>query len=262
MTCDHLVGQAHELAVDVGDVGRLRLEDGVAEDADLVRGGGARHSAARLPWRWPYPRPVSAGQYFTEEPAVGSSRRTLMLNLPDLAVPLWPTAACSPATAWIRARTTCCWRCPLRRRPATCSTSAAGTGRSPSRWPAGRRAPRCGRSTSTSGPWPCARRTPPPIGLPNVRCVAPDAVPDHVAFATIWCNPPIRIGKAPLHTLLLRWLGRLEEGAAAHLVVQKHLGADSLRRGWARNGLPTTRRGSRQGYRLLDVTCASSTAPA
>ncbi len=46
---------------------------------------------------------------------------------------------------------------------------------------------------------------------------------------TIWSNPPIRIGKQALHELLERWLGAADaRTAAAMLVVQKHLGADSL----------------------------------
>jgi len=64
--------------------------------------------------------------------------------------------------------------------------------------------------------------------LTGVHAVGPDDVPDDVTFATIWSNPPIRVGKAVLHELLLRWLPRLERGGTAYLVVQKNLGADSL----------------------------------
>jgi 16S rRNA G1207 methylase RsmC len=83
--------------------------------------------------------------------------------------------------------------------------------------------------------------------------VSPDAVPDAVAFAGIWSNPPIRVGKAALHGLLRRWLARLDADGAAHLVVQKHLGADSLARWLAAEGWTVERRCSRMGYRLLDV---------
>ncbi|WP_353066500.1 class I SAM-dependent methyltransferase [Arcanobacterium hippocoleae] len=44
----------------------------------------------------------------------------------------------------------------------------------------------------------------------------------------IWSNPPIRIGKAELHELLLRWLALLSSSGVAYFVVQKNLGADSL----------------------------------
>ncbi len=90
-------------------------------------------------------------------------------------------------------------------------------------------------------------------GLANVRVAAPDDVPADVTFATIWSNPPIRIGKPALHELLTRWLGRLTPDGRALLVVHKHLGSDSLHRWLDAEGWPTTRLGSAKGYRLLDV---------
>jgi len=93
-------------------------------------------------------------------------------------------------------------------------------------------------------------------GATNVRVAAPDEVPADVRFAAIRSNPPIRIGKEPLHDLLRRWLPRLTDDGRAVLVVQKHLGADSLQRWLERQGFPATRLGSRVGYRLLEVQCA------
>jgi 16S rRNA (guanine1207-N2)-methyltransferase len=95
----------------------------------------------------------------------------------------------------------------------------------------------------------------------NVRPVQPDQVPAGLRFAAIWSNPPIRIGKAALHELLLRWLPRLQPGADAHLVVQRNLGADSLHR-WLQDTLPAgwtvTRAGSAKGYRVLRVASPPS----
>jgi 16S rRNA G1207 methylase RsmC len=88
-------------------------------------------------------------------------------------------------------------------------------------------------------------------GVANVRVAAPDAVPADVRFDAIWSNPPIRIGKPALHDLLTTWLGRLAPGGAAVLVVQKHLGADSLQRWLTDTGHPTERIASRAGFRLL-----------
>jgi 16S rRNA G1207 methylase RsmC len=88
-------------------------------------------------------------------------------------------------------------------------------------------------------------------GLGNVRVVAPDDVPADVRFATIWSNPPIRIGKSALHDLLLAWLGRLTPDGTAALVVQKHLGADSLQRWLGTAGFPARRVVSRAGFRVL-----------
>jgi 16S rRNA (guanine1207-N2)-methyltransferase len=94
-------------------------------------------------------------------------------------------------------------------------------------------------------------------GLTNVRVAAPDDVPDATAFDGMWSNPPIRIGKAALHDLLTRWLAKLAPDAHAALVVQKHLGSDSLARWLGEQGWTVVRLGSRRGYRILDVTKAT-----
>ena len=62
-------------------------------------------------------------------------------------------------------------------------------------------------------------------GLSNVRCVLPDAGEVPARLAGIWSNPPVRIGKGPLHA----WLEKEE--------------------GWS-----VTRLAARSGYRLLRVT--------
>jgi 16S rRNA (guanine1207-N2)-methyltransferase len=90
-------------------------------------------------------------------------------------------------------------------------------------------------------------------GLTNVRVAAPEDVPDDVRFGTMWSNPPIRIGKAALHELLELWLGRLADDGSAVLVVQKHLGADSLARWLVEQGRSVERLTSRMSYRLLEV---------
>lgn len=88
----------------------------------------------------------------------------------------------------------------------------------------------------------------------TVQTALPDDVPADLAFDQIWSNPPIRIGKAALHDLLGRWLDRLAPGTGtAELVVQKHLGADSLARWLAEQGWATERTASRGGYRILHV---------
>ena len=90
----------------------------------------------------------------------------------------------------------------------------------------------------------------------RVRVVTPDQVPHGLRFATIWSNPPIRIGKPQLHALLEAWIPRLEPGATAWLVVQKHLGADSLLRWLAErfDDHEVERADSRRTYRILAVT--------
>jgi 16S rRNA (guanine1207-N2)-methyltransferase len=95
-------------------------------------------------------------------------------------------------------------------------------------------------------------------GLANVRAATPDEVPDDMAFAALWSNPPVRVGKAALHDLLDRWLPRLAPGGHALLVVQKHLGADSLHRWLAERGWAVDRLASRMAYRVLDVRAAGT----
>jgi 16S rRNA G1207 methylase RsmC len=95
-------------------------------------------------------------------------------------------------------------------------------------------------------------------GLTNVRVCTPDEVPGDVRFDALWSNPPIRIGKPALHELLLGWFARLAPGAEAHLVVHKHLGADSLQRWLGDHGHPTDRIATGAGFRVLRVRVAPS----
>ncbi|WP_435770147.1 class I SAM-dependent methyltransferase [Nocardioides sp. SYSU DS0651] len=81
----------------------------------------------------------------------------------------------------------------------------------------------------------------------------PDQVPPDARFDEIWSNPPIRIGKAALHALLLAWLPRLAPSGRAVLVVGKNLGADSLQRWLGEQGHPTTRLASAKGFRVLEA---------
>lgn len=74
------------------------------------------------------------------------------------------------------------------------------------------------------------RRNAARLGLTVTACT-PQEVPAEITFAQIWSNPPIRVGKEVLHSMLDSWLPRLALGASALLVVQRNLGADSLQ-GW------------------------------
>lgn len=87
----------------------------------------------------------------------------------------------------------------------------------------------------------------------RVCAVLPDDVPADMIFDAIWSNPPIRIGKAALHDLLLHWLPRLRPGGSARLVVGKNLGSDSLQQWLIDQGWPTVRETSAKGFRVLRV---------
>lgn len=95
-------------------------------------------------------------------------------------------------------------------------------------------------------------------GCVNVHAAPPAEVPPEVRFAAIYSNPPVRIGKEPLHALLLEWLQRLAPDGHAYLVVQRHLGADSLAAWLDGRGFEVTRLASKRGYRVLDVTPSGS----
>lgn len=94
------------------------------------------------------------------------------------------------------------------------------------------------------------------LNLPRVYPVTAEQVPASVGFDLIWSNPPIRVGKAVLHQLLMAWLPRLNIGGQAWLVVQKHLGSDSLLK-WLQAELPegfeASRAASDKGFRILLV---------
>lgn len=87
-----------------------------------------------------------------------------------------------------------------------------------------------------------------------INVAAPDDVADNIHFDLIVSNPPIRIGKKALHEMLTRWLSRLSPDGRAELVVQKHLGSDSLQRWLNDQGWTTERLLSRGGFRILVTT--------
>jgi 16S rRNA (guanine1207-N2)-methyltransferase len=95
-------------------------------------------------------------------------------------------------------------------------------------------------------------------GARNVVPAEPDAVPERIRFAAVYSNPPVRLGKPGLHELLLTWIGRLEAGAVAVLVVQRHLGADSLTSWLTGLGHRVERVRSKGGYRVLEVHAAAA----
>ncbi|MFA4841480.1 MAG: methyltransferase [Agrococcus sp.] len=94
------------------------------------------------------------------------------------------------------------------------------------------------------------------LSISNIVAASPELVPDDLRFDAIWSNPPIRIGKPQLHALLETWIPRLAPGATAWLVVQKHLGADSLLTWLADRfeDFDVERADSKRTYRIIAVT--------
>lgn len=94
------------------------------------------------------------------------------------------------------------------------------------------------------------RRNAGTLGLPITVC-APDEVPGDVTFTEIWSNPPTHVGKSELHALLDRWLARLAPDGIAWLVINRHLGGDSLHTWLTGQGWAVTRTASQKGFRVL-----------
>ncbi len=93
------------------------------------------------------------------------------------------------------------------------------------------------------------------LNLKNITTFLPEQVPTELLFDEIWSNPPIRVGKEVLHEILVLWLNRLSVGGTARLVVQKHLGSDSLEK-WLRQNFPNfevTRVTSEKNFRVIKL---------
>jgi 16S rRNA (guanine1207-N2)-methyltransferase len=196
---------------------------------------------------------MSSGQYFDPAPAVPSEPVAVEVLLPDLSFTLWTDRG-----TFSHGRLDTGTRLLLLEAPPPPATGTfldLGCGAGPLAVALGLRAR--GATVWAVDVNERARaltaRNAAGAGLANVHVAAPDEVPPDVVFDLVWSHPPIRIGKEALHALLLAWLGRLAPGGVAVLVVQRHLGADSLAAWLGREGYEVTRLSSRAGYRLLAV---------
>ena len=202
-------------------------------------------------------RKPSQPQYFAEDPGVASDPVTIDVTLPDTAFTLQTDRGVF-ARGQLDAGTSLLLRTTLPLSP-TGDVLDIGCGAGPIALAMARRSPSAtvwAIDVNERARTLCAHNAE-RNGIANVRVCAPDDVPADLRFETIWSNPPIRIGKQELHALLLRWLDRLAPAGSASLVVQKHLGADSLQTWLTQHDLPTERIASKAGYRVL-VTHHSS----
>lgn len=277
----HVFGQPRDPPVDLSDLFSTPLEHGVTESPDPV-GSHLSHVATfygdRGPWaqlsplggtgassgkpsrlgpirlsRMP-PQPSGmADHYFTATPSAPSRPGHVELSLPDMQLELladrgvFSGGRVDPGTLTL-----------LRESPpppAVGDLLDLGCGYGPIACALARRSPaatvwaidvnsRALELTSSNAT---------SLGLANVRSVNPDEVPPGVVFSGIWSNPPVRVGKEALHELLSTWLARLDEGARAWLVVNRHLGSDSLADWLGANGWAVRRAASKSGYRVLEV---------
>lgn len=195
----------------------------------------------------------AAGHYFEADPTARSQRREVRLDLPDLSLTLTTDRGVfsgdrvDPGTKYLLLE--------APPPPPTGTFVDLGCGYGPIACTLASRAPAAtvwAVDVNRRALELCAANAD-AAGLGNVRTSEPDHVPEDLRVDLICSNPPIRVGKAELHGMLRTWLGRLTADGRAVLVVQKHLGSDSLQRWLEGEGWPTERIGSRAGYRLLEV---------
>jgi 16S rRNA (guanine1207-N2)-methyltransferase len=203
---------------------------------------------------------MSAGQYFETTPEVASDRSEITLALPDMNLRLVTDTGVFSHSA-VDAGT----RFLLQEAgtPLGSTLLDLGCGYGPIALAMARRVPNAtvwAVDVNERAVGLCAENAS-VNDCPGVRAVLAANVPAEATFDTIWSNPPIRIGKQALHELLLTWLPRLTPAGVAVLVVQKHLGADSLASWMTDQGYTVERLASRQGYRLLAVRPSLGATP-
>jgi 16S rRNA (guanine1207-N2)-methyltransferase len=194
-----------------------------------------------------------AGHYFDATPSSRSAPREVRLDLPDLSMRL-----STDRGVFSSDRVDAGTKLLLLEGPAPAATGTLvdlGCGYGPIACTLARRAPNASVWAVDVNQRALAlcRANAERLGLANVHTAVPAEAPADLVVDELWSNPPIRIGKPALHALLLTWLGRLAAGGRARLVVQKHLGADSLHRWLEGEGWTVERLTSRGGYRLLEV---------
>lgn len=205
------------------------------------------------------------GHYFSETPSVASDPRTVELTLPDVHLALatdsgvFSAGRIDPGTRFLL-------RHMADHPPPGEPTSILdlGCGYGAIALATARRHPEAivhGIDVNERA-LDLARRNAERNDVDNARFSTPDDVADGTEFDLIVSNPPIRVGKRALHDLLERWFGRLRPHGVALLVVQKHLGSDSLAVWLTDRGWPTRRLASRSGYRILEVSAAAPGAGA
>lgn len=198
---------------------------------------------------------MSTGQYFDDDPSVGSEPRSVEVALPDLAFTLTADRGVFSADHLDAGTKLLLLEAP----PIAADEHTVldlGSGWGPIACVAAARAPHATvwavdvneRARSLT-----AQNAAAIDAAERIHVAAPDDVPDDVRFDRILSNPPIRIGKPALHDLLTRWLSRLTPTGRAHLVVQKHLGSDSLATWLREQGYDVDRLRSRAGFRILEV---------
>ncbi len=196
---------------------------------------------------------IPKSQYFEARPAVASRPRTVQLRLPDMKLDLQADRGVFGFKGVDLGTEILLREAPPP--PMSGELLDLGCGYGPIAIALARRAPgaRVWAVDVNERAVELTRANAAACGTANVTAGAPSEIPAEVRFDAIYSNPPVRVGKDALHELLETWLGRLQPGGAAYLVVQRNLGSDSLTAWLAQRGWRVARVKSKKGYRVLEV---------
>jgi 16S rRNA (guanine1207-N2)-methyltransferase len=247
---EHVVDKTYQFSIDVSDRLRLLAQHWIPDNTYVI--SGHRYQATQQPGTVV---DVSDTHYFDDDPSVASSPSLIEVNLPDLSVMLTSDRGVFSADKLdVGTKLLLLEAPPLK--PNDDVILDIGCGWGPIACVAATRAPHAqvwaidvnerARSLTAGNAESLGAGE-------RVHVAAPDDVPDDLVVNRILSNPPIRVGKKSLHEILLRWLPHLAPNGMAHLVVQRHLGADSLARWLIEQGYPTKRLAVRAGFRILEV---------
>ena len=202
--------------------------------------------------------PLRPGQYFEAEPAVASRPRVVLLRLGPIELELQADRGVFGSKGVDLGTVTLLREAPPP--PAKGEILDLGCGYGPIALTLARRSPsaQVWAVDVNERALELTRSNAAAADASNVVVGKPDAVPAGLRFDAIYSNPPVRVGKAPLHELLMTWLPRLRPGAPAYLVVQRNLGSDSLAKWLEGQGFQVARLKSKKGYRILEVKTAAS----
>ena len=196
---------------------------------------------------------ISKSHYFEARPEVPSRPRTVHLRLPDMDLELQSDRGVFGSKGVDLGTLVLLREGPAP--PAEGEILDLGSGYGPIAVALARRAPgaRVWAVDVNERAVELARANAATAQLANVTAATPDQVPADIQFDAVYSNPPVRVGKAPLHRLLMEWLPRLKPEGVGYLVVQRNLGSDSLAAWLAEQGFEVARLKSKKGYRLLEV---------
>src|SRR5260370_5807320 len=204
-----------------------------------------------IPKNRPLPTDRRSSHYFDPSPAVQSRPRTVFLHLRELALELQGDGGVFGSRGVDRGTLSLLREAPGP--PPAGEVLDLGSGYGPIAIALARQAPgaRFWAVDVNERALELTRANAAAAKTANVTTSLPDDVPAELRFAAIYSNPPVRVGKGPLHDLLLRWLPRLEPGASPDPVVQRNLGSDSLPPWLSTHGYDVPRLKSHKGYWIL-----------